>query len=134
MRSYRLCAFLLISSAVSAGFGQTQSLAQSNKQAKASASTNQLDPFTNVNLIEGMKSGLIDAKAVGTGDGRMTISVQNKTNRRLRVILPPGLIASGASGQMGGMGGGGGGATVPPMMGMMEIATLFMTLTGDRDS
>ena len=51
--------------------------------------------------------------AEGTGDGRMTLSLTNRTNPKLRVVLPPGLIASGATGQfgggMGGMGGGMGG-------------------------
>ena len=100
---------LAFGSAFGLGLNQAHADGQSKPQSKNTTAQNQSDPFTNVNLIEGMKSGLIDAKAVGTGDGRMTISVQNKTNRRLRVILPPGLIASGASGQMGGMGGGMGG-------------------------
>jgi hypothetical protein len=40
----------------------------------------------------------------------MTVRVTNPTNRRVRVVLPPGLIATGATGQMmGGMGGMGGG-------------------------
>ena len=47
--------------------------------------------------------------AEGRGDGRMTVSVTNRTKRQLRVVLPPGLIAQGATGQFGGMGGMGGG-------------------------
>ena len=39
----------------------------------------------------------------------MTMTVTNKTRRQLRVVLPPGIIAQGATGQFGGMGGGGGG-------------------------
>jgi len=41
----------------------------------------------------------------------MTIKVTNQTNKRLKIVLPPSLIASGATGQFGGggMGGGGGG-------------------------
>ena len=39
----------------------------------------------------------------------MTLTVTNKTRRQLRVVLPPGIIAQGATGQFGGMGGGGGG-------------------------
>ena len=42
-------------------------------------------------------------------DGRMTMTVTNRTRRQLRVVLPPGIIAQGATGQFGGMGGGGGG-------------------------
>ena len=52
--------------------------------------------------------------AEGTGDGRMTLSLTNRTNRKLRVVLPPGLIASGATGQFGGRAWGMGGG-----MGMM---------------
>ena len=61
---------------------------------------------------DGIDQNLIGAVAVeaeGTGDGRMTIKVTNQTKRRLKVVLPPGLVASGATGQFGGMGGMGGG-------------------------
>ena len=51
--------------------------------------------------------GDISVKAEGSGDGRMTLSLTNRTKRHLRVVLPPGLIASGVTGQFGGMGGGG---------------------------
>ena len=61
------------------------------------------------NLLDAMQKGLVSAKAEGRGDGRITISVTNRTKRPLRVILPPGIVAQGASGQMGGMGGGMGG-------------------------
>jgi hypothetical protein len=39
----------------------------------------------------------------------MMVNVTNTTNRQLRVVLPPGLVASGATGQFGGGGFGGGG-------------------------
>ena len=39
----------------------------------------------------------------------MVLSVKNKSSKALRIILPPGLIASGASGQFGGGGFGGAG-------------------------
>src|SRR5271157_5716814 len=39
----------------------------------------------------------------------MTVSVTNNTKKQLRVVLPPGIIAQGATGQFGGMGGMGGG-------------------------
>src|ERR1700722_13189943 len=58
-------------------------------------------------LLDAMKKGLVAVRAEGTGDGRITISVTNRTNRPLRVVLPPGIVAQGATGQMGGMGGGG---------------------------
>ena len=57
------------------------------------------------NLLNAMQQGLVSVKAEGRGDGRITISVMNRTNRPLRVVLPPGIVAEGASGQMGGMGG-----------------------------
>ncbi len=62
-----------------------------------------------ISLLEAQRQGLISVKAEGRGDGRMTMSVTNRTRRTLRVVLPPGLIAQGATGQMGGMGGMGGG-------------------------
>ena len=61
------------------------------------------------NLLDAMRQGLVSAQAEGTGDGRITISVTNRTSRPLRVILPPGIVAQGATGQMGGMMGGMGG-------------------------
>ena len=62
-----------------------------------------------INLFEAARAGAIAVSAEGTGDGAMTIRVTNRTNRKLKVVLPPGLVASGATGQMGGMGGMGGG-------------------------
>jgi hypothetical protein len=62
-----------------------------------------------INLLEAMQQGLVSVRAEGIGDGRMTLSVTNKSRRRLRVVLPPGIIAQGATGQFGGMGGMGGG-------------------------
>ncbi|MEI7924526.1 MAG: hypothetical protein WCJ40_21670, partial [Planctomycetota bacterium] len=43
---------------------QTQAYGQSKTQSKPAASSKPLDPFTNVSLFEGIKSGVIDAKAV----------------------------------------------------------------------
>src|SRR4051812_36928130 len=60
-------------------------------------------------LLDAMGKGVVGVEAEGIGDGRMTVSVSNRTNGQLRVVLPPGLVAQGASGQMGGMGGMGGG-------------------------
>jgi hypothetical protein len=62
-----------------------------------------------LSLLEGLRSGQLGVRAEGTGDGRMTITVNNQTKRTLRVVLPAGLVATGASGQFGGMGGFGGG-------------------------
>jgi hypothetical protein len=66
-----------------------------------------------INLLDAARSGTVAVSAEATGDGRMTIKVTNLTNRKLKVVLPPGLVASSATGQMGGgmggMGGMGGG-------------------------
>ncbi|WP_406696570.1 hypothetical protein V5E97_36860 [Singulisphaera sp. Ch08] len=62
-----------------------------------------------VDLLTALRQGDVSVDAEGSGDGRMTLSLTNKTKRKLRVVLPPGLIASGATGQFGGMGGMGGG-------------------------
>src|SRR5438270_1224 len=46
-----------------------------------------------INVLEGLRSGQIAADAQGLGDGRMELSLTNRTKRQLRVVLPPGLIA-----------------------------------------
>ena len=61
-----------------------------------------------LDLLEGLRDGSLDVRAEGMGDGRMMVSVTNRTDRRLRVVLPPGLVASGVTGQFGGGGFGGG--------------------------
>ena len=148
MRFYRLSMIFAIGSVAS--FGATDAQADDKARSGDSKiqSAKEIDPYTNVSLLDGLRSGTIEAKAVGTGDGRMNLTIRNKSGRRLRVVLPPGLIASGASGQFGGMGGGmggmggggmgggmGGGSTVMmPTMGLMEVANMFMRLTGDMDS
>jgi hypothetical protein len=62
-----------------------------------------------INLLDAMRADAVTAVAEGMGNGQMAITVTNNTNRKLRVVLPPGLVATGATGQMGGMGGMGGG-------------------------
>src|SRR5262245_61093904 len=64
-----------------------------------------------LNLLNAMRDGQVAVRAEGIGDGRMTLSVTNRTGRPLRVVLPPGIVAQGAAGQFGGMGGGRGGGT-----------------------
>jgi hypothetical protein len=66
-------------------------------------------PILEVNLLDATRDGQVTINAEGRGDGRMTLSLTNNTRRRLRVVLPPGIIAQGATGQFGGMGGMGGG-------------------------
>src|SRR5437868_3436173 len=67
------------------------------------------DDIPRVSLLDAMRDGSVAVSAEGIGDGRMTLSITNRTPRQLRVLLPPGLIATGATGQFGGMGGGMGG-------------------------
>jgi hypothetical protein len=62
-----------------------------------------------INLFNAVRDGLVSVKAEGRGDGRMTLSLTNRSRRALCVVLPPGLIAQSATGQFGGMGGMGGG-------------------------
>ena len=70
-----------------------------------------------VNLLEGLRDGRLAARAEGRGDGRMTLSITNQSPSRLRVVLPPGLVASGASGQFGAGGAGGPGGGFGGQMG-----------------
>ena len=82
--------------------------------AKSAETPDPASELPTIDVLEGLRTGQLAAKAEGTGDGRMTLTLTNRTTRKLRVVLPPGLIASGATGQFGGgMGGMGGG------MGMM---------------
>jgi hypothetical protein len=62
-----------------------------------------------LNLLDAMRDRLVSVQAEGMGDGRMTMAVTNRTKRHLRVVLPIGTIAQGATGQFGGLGGLGGG-------------------------
>src|SRR4051812_49934474 len=45
-----------------------------------------------VSLFDALRQREISVKAEGSGDGRMTLSLTNRTKRQLRVVLPPGLI------------------------------------------
>ena len=81
----------------------------STARAEEPASSKPKGDLPSVSLYDAVKSGDIAVEAKGAGDGGMTVTLKNKTRRKLRVVLPPGLVASGASGQFGGMGGGGGG-------------------------
>ncbi len=42
-----------------------------------------------LNLIDGLRTGQLAVTAEGTGDGRMTVNVTNRTHSKLRVVLPP---------------------------------------------
>jgi len=61
-----------------------------------------------LSLLDAMRAGAVSVDPQGREDGNINLNVTNLTGRKLRVVLPPGLIATGASGQFGGMGGMGG--------------------------
>ncbi len=111
IRSLALLAALLVvlppPSRVSAEDAKTKSDAKTKATARQSAASDENIPT--YNLLEAMNKGLVAVDATGRGDGRMTLSVTNNSNHQLRVVLPPGIIAQGATGQFGGMGGGMGG-------------------------
>src|SRR6516165_2570932 len=62
-----------------------------------------------LSLFDGVRSGVLQASAEGTGRDQLNLSVRNRSTKPLRVVLPPGLLASGAAGQFGAGGFGGGG-------------------------
>src|SRR5579883_1246928 len=101
----RVFAALLAGSLVMA-LSPSQALAQAPKDQPAP--TTDQDVST-LDLLDAVQKGFVAVKAEGTGDGRMTLSVTNRTKRALRVVLPPGIVAQSATGQFGGMGGMGGG-------------------------
>ncbi len=56
-------------------------------------------------LLAATRAGHVAVEAIGTGSDQMTMKVTNQTNQKLKIVLPPGLIATGATGQFGGVGG-----------------------------
>ncbi len=84
--------------------------AKAPTRTETKATTKQKDEdIPETDLLDAMRQGLVAVDAKGRGDGRITMTIKNRTKRQLRVVLPPGLIAQGATGQFGGMGGMGGG-------------------------
>ena len=119
-----ILAFLPIHSASAQDSNSTNkvpasSIAKSAKAAPdAKANAESATEIPEHNLLDAMQKGLVSVQAEGTGDGRITMAVTNRTSRRLRVIMPPGIVAQGATGQFGGMGGGMGGMGGGGMGGM----------------
>jgi hypothetical protein len=58
-----------------------------------------------VSVLDAHKSGDLTVDARGAGQDRVKITLKNTSARRLKVVIPPGLVASSATGQ-GGRGGG----------------------------
>lgn len=60
-----------------------------------------------VHILRAERDGQIALNIRGQGEDRVRFEVRNNTDKRLKVILPPGLVAMAATGQRGGGGGGG---------------------------
>ena len=52
-----------------------------------------------VSILQARDTGELDVKVRGGGAEQVKVSLQNTTGRRLNVVLPPGLVAAGATGQ-----------------------------------
>lgn len=59
-----------------------------------------------VSILDAQKSGDLQVDLRGAGDDRVKFKLQNKSDHRLNVVVPPGLVASSSAAQ-GGLGGGG---------------------------
>src|ERR1700733_3481233 len=71
----------------------TSSALGTTSRAKADKTpTKAEEDLPELNLLDAVRDGLVEVNAEGRSDGRMTLSVRNKTNRQLRVVLPPGII------------------------------------------
>ncbi len=66
------------------------------------------DVTKTVRILEARQAGDLALDVRGHGQETVRVAIQNKSDKRLNVILPPGLVATSALGQ-GGRGGGGGG-------------------------
>jgi hypothetical protein len=61
-----------------------------------------------VDLLQASKAGELEVVARGHGQERVDFTIKNRTERRLNVVIPPGLVAASTVGQgRGGAGGGG---------------------------
>lgn len=58
-----------------------------------------------VSVLEARKAGNLTVDVRGAGQDRVKMTLKNTSGRRLKVVLPPGLVASSASGQPRGGGG-----------------------------
>ncbi len=87
--------------------GPAAAQTQTSAKGKAREAPTAVQEVPTYSLTEAASKGLVSVDARGTGDGRITVSVKNKSGRPLRVVLPPGIVAQSATGQMGGMMGGG---------------------------
>lgn len=54
-----------------------------------------------VSVLDALKSGDLTVEVRGAGQDRVKMAVKNTSVRRLKVVIPPGLVASSAAGQGG---------------------------------
>ena len=52
-----------------------------------------------VQILDAAKSGDLNVTVRGAGESRVKFTIQNKTSKRLNVVIPPGLVAASATGQ-----------------------------------
>ncbi|QDV36488.1 hypothetical protein [Tautonia plasticadhaerens] len=57
-----------------------------------------------IDILRAQRSGDLAVEARGAGNDRVRLRIKNTSDRRLHVVLPPGLVASAASGQFQSMG------------------------------
>jgi hypothetical protein len=81
----------------------TPALAEPEEPAPAAG-----DVTKTVRILEARKAGDLAFDVRGHGQETVRVAIQNTSDKRLNVVLPPGLVATSALGQ-GGRGGGGGG-------------------------
>ncbi len=62
-----------------------------------------------VKVLDAEKAGTLAVEVRGQGQDRVRVTLSNTSDKRLNVVMPPGLVASSAIGQGAGGGGGGGG-------------------------
>ncbi len=68
-------------------------------------------PIETVKVLDAEKAGMLAVEVRGSGAESVQVLLRNQSGKKLKVILPPGLVASNATGQgaAGGGGAGGGG-------------------------
>ena len=62
------------------------------------------DETRTVSILEARDAGEISVVARGKGEDHVRLAIRNKSPHRLKVILPPGLVAAAATGQLQSMG------------------------------
>ena len=83
------------------GIATTASAADRGNEGVATRSVAQTDT---ISILDAKKTGVIAVNARGAGQYQVKLSLKNTTDRRLNVVIPPGLVASSAASQ--GRGGG----------------------------